>query len=249
MGGGSYGIVARVWKANRYYAMKVYSDQYLQEKGHSYCLAVELFQRETALLQRIRHPSVPSHIDSFACEKMYFLVQDYIPGNTLAALINQGYCFREEEVKKLLLSLLHILCFLHKPQNTKPGLVHRDLRLSNIMISEGELFIIDFGLAYPTQNSAGESVSIKRPPLKSAADVSTSYLKMRNDFSEQNDLFGAGVVAVDLFSNTAGEDDSLPWEERIFVSSAFKAFIRRLLGVEGKFASCREAVEHLQSLQ
>ena len=182
-------------------------------------------------------------------ERCIVCVQDYIPGNTLAALINQGYCYREEEVKKLLLSMLKILCFLHIPQNIKPGIIHRDLRLSNIMISDGQLFIIDFGLAYPIQKSAYEAVSIKKPPLKIVADVSDSYLKMRNDFSEQSDLFGAGVVAVDLFSNTAVADESLNWEQRISISSSFKTFIRRLLGVEGRFASCIEAVEHLQSLQ
>lgn len=228
--------------------MKIYSDQYLQQKGQWSCFAVDLFKREIAILQSIQHPEIPCYINSFSYENMYCLVQEYIPGNTLATIINQGYCYDEEEVKDLILDLLKILSFLHIPTDTRSVIVHRDLRLSNLILDDNVLFLIDFGLACRMQNSADEALLAKCFHSKTATDVSSSYRKMRNDFSIQSDLFGVGVVAVDLFSNSVSSDEFIPWEQRIPVSKSFKSFIRSLLGVEGNFASCIEAIEHLRSL-
>lgn len=239
--------MVRVYKNGRYYAMKVYSDQYLKEKRNLACSAVELFQRETVILQSIQHPEIPGYIDSFSCENMYCLVQEYISGNTLAEIINQGYCYDEAEVKGIICKLLRILSFLHIPKDEKSSIVHRDLRLSNLIFADNVLFLIDFGLACRGQNSTDLDLLARCSQLRSGGDISSSYLKMRNNFSIQGDLFGAGVVAVDLFTNSVVSDEFIPWEQRIPVSQSFKFFIRRLLGVEGSFGSCIEALNFLRS--
>lgn len=249
VGGGSYGFVTRVDKAGRCYAMKVYSDRYLARGGHASGVAKRLFQREAEILQSIKLPTIPAYVDAFVCDNMYCLVQDFLPGNTLAALINQGQCFYEAEVKQLLFSLLEALNHLHTPGEEKPAIVHRDLRLSNIIINDGRLFLIDFGLAYRLKNSADIDFLTECLSRKTAyGSSSESYMKKRNDFSIQSDLFGAGVVAVDLFTNSISSGQPMSWEQHIPVSPSFKAFIRRLLAVDGKFVSCNEALEHLRRL-
>lgn len=241
--------MARANKEGRCNAMKFYSDHYLVQKGHAAGLAERLFQRETEILQSIKFPAIPGYVDSFACHNMYCLVQDFLPGNTLAALLNQGQCFYEAEVRQLLLSLLEILNYLHTPGETKPAIVHRDLRLSNIIVNGDQLFLIDFGLACRLQNNADIDFLPKCFSRKTATDSSSvSYMKKRHDFSIQSDLFGAGVVAVDLFTNSVGPAPSMFWEQHIPVSPALKGFIRRLLAVDGKFVSCNEAIEHLKRL-
>jgi len=240
--------VVRVYKEDRCYAMKLYSDQYLTQKGHASGLAERLFQRETEILQSIKFPSIPSYVESFVCGNMYCLVQDFLPGNTLAALINQGQCFYEAEVKQLLFSLLEILNHLHTPREEKPAIVHRDLRLSNIIVNDGRIFLIDFGLACRLQNSADIDFLTKCVSRKTAyGSSSESYMKNRNDFSIQSDLFGAGVVAVDLFTNSISPDQSVSWEQHIPVSPSFKSFIRKLLGIEGIFASSTEAIDRFSN--
>jgi len=68
------------------------------------------------------------------------------------------------------------------------------------------------------QNSADMALLAKCCYSKTATDISSSYVKMRKDFSIQSDLFGTGVVAVDLFTNSVGSDEFASWEERITVS-------------------------------
>ncbi|WP_021171072.1 Protein kinase domain protein [Sporomusa ovata DSM 2662] len=134
------------------------------------------------------------------------------------------------------------------PRVEKPVIVHRDLRLSNIIVNDKRLFLIDFGLAYRLQHNADIDFLTECASRKIIADSSASYMKKRNDFSLQSDLFGAGVVAVDLFTNSISPDQSMSWEQYIPVSPSLKSFIRRLVAVDGKFASCNEALEHLRGL-
>lgn len=247
LGGGSYGIVVKAEKAGQYYALKLYSDDYLTHKMRL-CSAIDLFKRETEILKCIQYPQIPGCIDFFVCENMYCLVQEYVPGNTLSELINQGHRYVEERVREIIFDLLKILSFLHMPSSNKPAIIHHDLRLSNLLLSGDDLFLIDFGLAHRIQNNADEIFLTRRIQFKFADDVSPSYAKMRNDLSIQSDLFGAGVVAVDLFINSAIADASTAWEQRIAISPSFKSFVRRLLGIEKKFMSCTEAIDHLIDL-
>ena len=248
IGGGSYGLVVRVRKANRYYAMKVCSDEFLRQSLQVSCTAADLCRREAAVLKCIRHPEIPGYIDCFRHKDLFCLVEDYIPGHTLATTMNNGCCYREEEVKKIILKLLLILNFLHTPTAQKPAIIHRDLRLSNLIMEDERLFLIDFGLAYRIPNYHDMKLLSRCRTVRSAANASPSYVEKRNDFSLQSDLFGAGVVAIDLFTNSVVSDNTIPWEQKIPVSRPFKSYIRKLLGVEGAFVSCLEAIEHLRSL-
>ncbi len=244
MGGGSYGIVVKGEKAGQCYALKLYCDDYLNPKNHLFYRAIDLFRRETEILQCIRHPQIPGCIDSFVFENMYCLVQDYIPGIALSEFINQGHRYVEERVKEIVFDLLKILNFLHMSSAGRPSILHRDLRLSNLIFSDNVLFLIDFGLAHRINDKADEAFLLKCLQSKFTDAVSPTYARMRNELSIQSDLFGVGVVAADLFTNTA----STAGEQQIPVSRQFKSFIRRLLGVERIFISCAEAIDHLRNL-
>ncbi|WP_232035434.1 protein kinase domain-containing protein [Methylomusa anaerophila] len=248
LGGGSYGMVVKVIKAGRYYAMKVCSQQYLRQIRQPPCAAADLCRREAEVLKCIRHPEIPGYVDFFQYEGLFCLVEEYMPGDTLAMAISSDYRYQEEEVREIILKLLLILEFLHTPTAGKPAVIHRDLRLSNLIMIDGRLVLIDFGLAYRIQNCSDMELLVQCQMARTDVDDSLSYVENRNGFSLQSDLFGAGVVAVDLFTNSAIGDEGTSWEQKIPVSRPFILYIRKLLGVEGVFASCSEAMKYLRSI-
>ena len=71
---------------------------------------------------------------------------------------------------------------------------------------------------------------------------------MRGEVSPWSDIFGAGVVILDLFANwiTDGEDFERPWQEIFPGSDRLKSFIERMLLPEIQFASAREASDWLK---
>lgn len=241
-------MVVKAFKAGQQCAIKIYSDSYLQQSGHNTCKAIDLFKLESTIIRSIKHPQIPRYIDSLYADGMYFLVQDFLPGDTLGSKIEQGYQFSEDQAKQLILDLLWVLEFLHSPTVNKPAVIHRDIRLSNLIAVDNELFLIDFGLAARIANKEDEKLITTWFSSKNLFNDSPTYAANRRAFSVSSDLFGVGIVAIDLFTNSVVDDISKPWEQSIPVSQNFKAFVRKLLGREGHFESSMDAIDHLRSI-
>jgi serine/threonine protein kinase len=146
----------------------------------------------------------------------------------------KGKRFTEEESKRILLQLLEILTYLHEPEEDRQAVIHRDLRLSNLFWFEDTVYLVDFGCAGyfdgKTEEPAGKpdisdiKMSDRRPGTK-------TYVLFRKEVSPRSDLFGAGVVGLDLFTNCI-EDEALfqkPWQEILPASDSFKVLIETLL--------------------
>lgn len=108
---------------------------------------LELFEREAKILANLKHPNIPTFIDSFqdkdTAEGTFYLVQEYIQGQNLQQSIEDGRFFTEKEVIQMAKSLLKTLDYLHQ---FSPPIIHRDIKPSNIVMAEtGQFYLIDFG--------------------------------------------------------------------------------------------------------
>ena len=205
------------------------------------------FRLESEILRRINHPRIPGFVEAFSMPEAHYLVQEYVEGLPLNQLVHTGRRFNESEVKGIVYQLLIILNALHNPQHQHDAVIHRDLRLSNLMLSGDNLHLIDFGLARftdcqqfffypdPLQKKFESTLNCKES-IKPFKDAQISrqipgpytYQLLRREISPQSDLFGAGVVAVDLFTNWV-EDEALfkeNWEQILPLSEPFKVFTR-----------------------
>jgi WD40 repeat protein len=109
--------------------------------------AATAFKREAHLLAGLpHHPHLPSMYDHFEDGGRWYLVMDFIAGETLADHVDKaGGKLPGEEVLRIGLQLTTVLEFLHSHQ---PPIIFRDLKPANIMRTpQGDLFLIDFGIA------------------------------------------------------------------------------------------------------
>lgn len=108
--------------------------------------ALELFERETTVLQRLSHPAIPEYLDAFQAEYagvLYScLVQKRVTGKTLQQWIDSGYRFAESEMRELATQLLQVLHYLH---GFHPPIIHRDIKPDNLIWHENTLSVLDFG--------------------------------------------------------------------------------------------------------
>ncbi|WP_066637350.1 protein kinase domain-containing protein [Desulfolucanica intricata] len=262
LGGGSYGVVLKAAKGWRTYAIKAVINEG-NESPEDFMLK---FRLEAEILRRVNHPRIPGLVEAFSLEDVHYLVQEYVGGLPLSHLLHTGRRFNEKEVKGIIYQLLAILNELHNPPRKQDAVVHRDLRLSNLMLSDGKLYLIDFGLARfidsrqfpfcpdPLQKKFGSAPNYKdrsyncAPALRHIPGHFT-YQLLRREISPRSDLFGAGVAAVDLFTNWV-EDEALfkrSWKEVLPLSEPFKDFVEKLLSREG-FASSAEAQAYLSRI-
>jgi serine/threonine protein kinase/thiol-disulfide isomerase/thioredoxin len=109
----------------------------------------EAFYREAALLANLRHPLLPKVMDYFTEGEGEFLVMEFIGGHDLLQLLvrNDGP-MPQLAVLAWGIELLKLIEYLH---TREPPIIHRDIKPANLKVTkEGELFLLDFGLAKGT---------------------------------------------------------------------------------------------------
>lgn len=95
--------------------------------------AAELFEQEALRLEELgSHPQIPALLAHFSQDRRQYLVQEYINGKTLSALLDEQGPFNEAQVWEVLTSLLPVLEFIHSH-----GVIHRDVKPSNIILTPG----------------------------------------------------------------------------------------------------------------
>ena len=109
------------------------------------------------------------------------IVQDFLDGMPLSSLLDAGRRFSEREVKSLMAQLLSILNSLHSPPRREEAVVHRDLRLSNLLLKDDQLFLIDFGFARYLDPSRNLSCPDPLEQKYSGSPGGKSLLRRLND--------------------------------------------------------------------
>jgi serine/threonine protein kinase/uncharacterized membrane protein len=110
-------------------------------------IATEQFKVEANMLARLQHPSLPRIYEHFLESNRWYLVMDFIDGETLDERLRRtpGRKLPPPEALDIGIQLCRVLDYLHKRQ---PPVVFRDLKPSNVMLTpEGHLYLIDFGIA------------------------------------------------------------------------------------------------------
>lgn len=137
------GSVGSVWRATRdgeEYAVKIY------DAARDHQDTLRAFRREAAVHMGVRHPAIPRIFEVGVVDGRPYMVSEYVRGQTLASILTRGP-LPVRRVFELARDLADALGAVHRK-----GLVHRDIKPRNILITPGgEVRLIDFGIAMHTQ--------------------------------------------------------------------------------------------------
>ncbi|OMP66342.1 serine/threonine protein kinase [Domibacillus epiphyticus] len=194
---------------------------------------IESFQREADFLKKLNHPSIPSYLDAFMDEHHRFLVMEYIEAPNFEELIfHQKKEYNERETFSVLLNILHVVKYFHDQK-----IVHRDLRIPNILWDGIRPYVIDFGLA----RSLDEQNAVL--PKKEKENM------LFREISVQSDFFALGHFVLFLlysqFEPQSKKEKS--WEEELDLSAAAKKMIRRMLQLDHSYESADELMIDVES--
>jgi len=152
-------------------AIKEMLDEFQSENEQAQ--AVKWFMRETPLLLKLNHPCIPRVGDVFVEGTRFYLVMDFIEGLTLDEVLEKegnimgvsgARGLSEARARSWGQQICNVLAYLHR-QN--PPIIFRDLKPSNIMVTDREeIKLIDFGIArtFQSQNQSTIIMTIGYAP-------------------------------------------------------------------------------------
>ncbi|MBN3922755.1 serine/threonine protein kinase [Nostoc sp. NMS4] len=155
----------------------------------TYQLIQQRFEREATTLEYLGESShqIPKLYAYFSENGQFYLVQEWIHGQTLTKIVETKGFESETAVRQILLSLLSVLDYVHSK-----GIIHRDIKPDNIILRsvDGEPVLIDFGAVKETIRSVVNSPGY---PTRSLVIGTPGYMP-----SEQ--AVGRPVYATDIYS-------------------------------------------------
>ncbi len=160
--------------------------------------AEEAFEHEARILSDLLHPNLPRIYDHFTENERSYLVMDFIEGQTLEDYLEKanGNPLPLDQVIEWGEQLCNVLSYLH---NHQPPIVFRDLKPSNVMISEsGHIYLIDFGIARifkPGQSH--DTVALGSPGFAAPEQYGKAQSSPRSDIYSLGALLHCLLTGVD----------------------------------------------------
>ncbi len=150
--------------------------------------------REAKALARLTHANIVKVLDYGKYEDKPWLVMPYLPGGTLKQKLH-GKPMDYQQAASLLIPIAHALAYAHEQ-----GMVHRDVKPSNILITQsGDPMLTDFGIAKiigseVTLDLTGTSVTIGTPEYMAPEQATSKNVDHRAD------IYALGVVLFEMLT-------------------------------------------------
>lgn len=161
-------------------------------------------EHEAVILSKLKDKRIPEFLGVINEKGFYGFVLDFKNGTTVKdMLFKHKHKFSHEEFFNIGIKLIRIISCIHEN-----GVVHRDIRIPNVLIDNSEVYFIDFGLARWADNN---------------------QYPYNLDFSYLGDF-----LLYLLYSSfqTKEEHKKLPWYKELILTFEQKLFLKKLLGIE-----------------
>ena len=186
-GGMAFVYKARDTQLERFVAIKTLKPNYVNQETF-----VDRFKREAKTAANLNHPNIVQIFDWGIEDEPYF-VMEYIEGNTLTSIIAKN---RTISLGDILFIGAQVSSGLHAAH--QKGLVHRDIKPGNIMITpDGKVKVTDFGIV-SLQNEESD-ITKTGSILGTASYISPEQAQGKPVYIE-SDLYSLGTVLYELIT-------------------------------------------------
>jgi eukaryotic-like serine/threonine-protein kinase len=118
-------------------------------------LGAERFLREITLTARLDHPHILPLLDSGDADGLLYYVMPYVEGESLRDRLNREKQLPLEDTFQIAREVADALSHAHSH-----GILHRDVKPENILLTEGHAVVADFGIAHAVHEAAGGRAAV-----------------------------------------------------------------------------------------
>jgi tetratricopeptide (TPR) repeat protein len=197
------GGMADVYRAfqpimERYVAVKVMHTHLSEDENF-----ITRFKREAQIVGSLRHPHIVQVLDFDIHEGDYYMVMEYVQGDTLKAMLKRRGALQIGEALDITSKLADALDYAHSK-----GMIHRDIKPANVLMdTKGSPILSDFGIAHLSDlsglTSTGQAVGTPNYMSPEAG--------RGEKVDERTDIYSLGIVLYEMLTGSVPYDADTPY--------------------------------------
>jgi TolB-like protein/tRNA A-37 threonylcarbamoyl transferase component Bud32 len=251
-GGMATVYLAQDLKHNRRVALKVLRPELAAALGP------ERFVREVETVAQLQHPHILPLFDSGEADGFLYYVMPFVDGESLRERLKREGRIPIHEAVRILREVVDALAHAH--QN---GIVHRDIKPDNVMLSGRHAVVTDFGVAKAVSAAGTDKLTTVGVALGTPTYMAPEQAMGETNLDQRADIYSVGALAYELLTGSPPfdkptaqallsahvlEKPTPPGERRPEVSPALSDLVMRCLEKE-KDARYQTAEEMLPALE
>jgi hypothetical protein len=152
---------------------------------------VARFLREASATAGLNHPNVAAVFDAGSDQDTHFIVMEYVRGRTLRELLEERGRLPIDGVAAVIAAAATGIAAAHAH-----GLVHRDIKPGNIMVTPDAIKVVDFGIARAADSAPlTRTTSVLGTPLYLSPEQAQGY-----PLDARSDIYALGVCLYELLT-------------------------------------------------
>lgn len=161
----------------------------------------ERFRREILTVARLQHPHIVTVLRTGEVDGLPYFVMPFVEGESLAVRIARKKTLGVRETVAIMKDVARALAFAHER-----GIIHRDIKPGNVLLSSGSATVTDFGVAKALVSSRYSSGSESSPLTNSGISLGTlMYMAPEQvagdpDTDGRADIYSLGVTAYEMLT-------------------------------------------------
>ncbi|MDH3285926.1 MAG: serine/threonine protein kinase, partial [Acidobacteriota bacterium] len=188
-GGMATVFLARDIKHHRKVAIKVLRPELTSSVG------IERFSREIQIGANLTHPHVLTLIDSGEAGERLYYVMPFLEGESLRERLNRDRQLPTGDALRVAGEIADALGYAHGR-----GVLHRDVKPENIMLSGGHAVIVDFGIARMVDDVGAEGMTVTGMAIGTPYYMSPEQFGGESDIDGRSDIYSLGCVLYEMLT-------------------------------------------------
>ena len=162
----------------------------------AHAVGPERFQREIHVVARLQHPHILTVHDSGDAAGRLWFTMPFIEGESLRSRLDREAQLPVGDAVRIAREAADALDYAHRQ-----GVVHRDIKPDNILLSEGHALVADFGIARALGAGAGdERLTVTGTSVGTAAYMSPEQAAGEREVDARSDIYSLAIVLYEMLA-------------------------------------------------
>ena len=158
-------------------------------------LGPDRFLREIEIAGRLQHPHILPMLDSGAADGLLYYVMPFVEGESLRERLAREHQLPVDDALRLSREVAAALDDAHRH-----GVVHRDVKPENILLSGGQAMVVDFGIARAIHVAGGSQATPVGSVIGTPAYMSPEQAAGNPDVDGRSDVYSLGCVLYEMLA-------------------------------------------------